>query len=233
MKKFKIQNLKFKTQESVIVLVSGGMDSAVTAAVAIKKFTPVFLHFNYGQRTFKKELWAFNKLKEFFKVQKSKVIDIPYLKEFGASSLLDEKIDIPLDSVKTSRIPSTYVPFRNTQLLSIAVSWAESLGISRIYYGANQVDSSGYPDCREDYLKAFNKLIKLGTKLESYIEITAPLIKMKKDEIVKLGLKLKVPFQYTWSCYKNTEIACGRCDSCRLRLKGFESAGIPDPVKYE
>ncbi|MDD5772974.1 MAG: 7-cyano-7-deazaguanine synthase QueC [bacterium] len=220
-------------KESAIVLVSGGMDSAVIAAIAIKKFTPIFLHFNYGQRTVKKELWSFNKLKEYYGVKQSKTVDIPYLKEIGASSLLDTKMEIPLDRAHTSKIPSTYVPFRNTQLLSIAVSWAESLGVHQVFYGANQVDSSGYPDCRENYLKAFNKLIKLGTKPESRIKITAPLIKMNKNEIVRMGIKLGVPFQYTWSCYKNTDRACGHCDSCKLRLKGFKSAGISDPIKYE
>lgn len=221
--------------ESAIVLVSGGMDSAVIAAIAIKKFTPIFLHFNYGQRTVKKELWSFNKLKEYFNVRLCKTVDIPHLKEFGASSLLDMKMDIPLDraEARNSKIPSTYVPFRNTQLLSIAVSWAESLGVHQIFYGANQVDSSGYPDCRENYLNAFNKLIKLGTRPDSKIKITAPLIKMNKDEIVRMGIKLDVPFQYTWSCYKNSRLACGHCDSCKLRLKGFKAAGILDPIRYE
>lgn len=219
--------------ESAIILVSGGMDSAVTAAVAIKKFVPIFLHFNYGQLTARKELWAFDKLKEYFNVRQSKTIDIAYLKEFGSSSLLVGAVhEPPLQTVRR-QIPFTYVPFRNTQLLAIAVAWAESLGAHHVFYGANQVDSSGYPDCRLNYLMAFNKLVKLGTKPDSKIKIVAPLIKMRKAEIVKLGIKLNVPFEYTWSCYKNSKLACGRCDSCRLRLKGFQTAGISDPIKYE
>ncbi|MFH1288951.1 MAG: 7-cyano-7-deazaguanine synthase QueC [bacterium] len=220
-------------RESAIILVSGGMDSAVTAAIAIKKFTPIFLHFNYGQRTVKKELLSFNKLKKYFNVQQSETIDIPYLKELCSSSLLENEDPSIFPVAHTSQIPSTYVPFRNTQLLAIAVSWAESLGVHHIFYGANHVDSSGYPDCRLNYLKAFNKLIELGTKPESKIKIDAPLIKMKKDGIVKLGIKLNVPFQHTWSCYKNSKLACGRCDSCRLRLKGFQVAGVSDLIKYE
>ena len=226
-----------------IVLVSGGMDSLVTAAIANLENTMAFLHLNYGQRTEQRELKAFNDIADFYSVKKRLVVDVKYLKEIGGSALTDEKIDVPTHIPhptpdtdirgQASNIPITYVPFRNAHLLSIAVSWAEVTGAKRIYIGAVEEDSSGYPDCREVFYKAFEKAIDAGTKPETKIEITTPLIHMKKSAIVKKGIELGAPFHLTWSCYKDNNIACGVCDSCRLRLKGFKEAGVTDPIKYE
>jgi 7-cyano-7-deazaguanine synthase len=234
-----------------IVLVSGGMDSLVTAAIANLENAMAFLHLNYGQRTEQRELKAFNDIADFYSVKKRLVVDVKYLKEIGGSALTDEKIEVPTHiphptpdtSIRgqASNIPITYVPFRNAHLLSIAVSWAEVMGAQKIYIGAVEEDSSGYPDCREVFYKAFEKAIDVGTKPETKIEIITPLIHMKKSAIVKKGIELGAPFHLTWSCYLppypphgggQGEVACGECDSCRLRLKGFREAGVADPIKY-
>ncbi|MBI3399257.1 MAG: 7-cyano-7-deazaguanine synthase QueC [Deltaproteobacteria bacterium] len=210
------------------------MDSLVTAAIANLENEVAFLHLNYGQRTEQRELKAFNDIADFYGVKKRLVVDVKYLKEIGGSALTDERIEVPPHIPHpTPHIPITYVPFRNAHLLSIAVSWAEVLGAKRIYIGAVEEDSSGYPDCREVFYKAFEKAIDAGTKPETKIEIVTPLIHMKKSAIVKKGVELGAPFHLTWSCYKNIDIACGECDSCRLRLKGFKEAGGVDPIKYE
>ncbi|MBI3753511.1 MAG: 7-cyano-7-deazaguanine synthase QueC [Deltaproteobacteria bacterium] len=228
-----------KTKPLAIVLVSGGMDSLVTAAIANLENEMAFLHLNYGQRTEARELKAFNDIADFYGVKKRLVVDVKYLKEIGGSALTDEKIAVPLQADNSailspqSAIPITYVPFRNAHLLSIAVSWAEVIGAKRIYIGAVEEDSSGYPDCREIFYKAFEKVMDAGTRPESKIEIATPLIRMKKSAIVKKGFELGAPFHLTWSCYKNNDIACGVCDSCRLRLKGFREAGIVDPIPYQ
>lgn len=230
-----------------IVLVSGGMDSLVTAAMANFENEIAFLHVNYGQRTETRELKAFNDIADFYNVKKRLVVDIKYLKEIGGSALTEERIEVPVSHPSPSPLPSgergrgegwqsaipiTYVPFRNAHLLSIAVSWAEVIGAKKIYIGAVEEDSSGYPDCREIFYRAFEKAIDAGTKPETKIEIITPLIHIKKSQIVKKGLELNAPFHLTWSCYKSETKACGKCDSCRLRLKGFKEAGAADSIEY-
>ena len=227
-------------KDLAVVLVSGGMDSCVTAAIANEKYRSAFLHVNYGQRTEARELLAFNEIADFYKAEKRLTVSLEHLKVIGGSSLTDESVPIPcVDTARSavqnlkSTIPSTYVPFRNAHLLSIATSWAEVIGARNIFIGAVEEDSSGYPDCRETFYQAFNKVIELGTKPETRVEIITPLIHMKKSEIVKKGMELGAPFHITWSCYQNSEKACGRCESCGLRLKGFREAGIKDPIQYE
>lgn len=223
-----------------VVLVSGGMDSCVTAAIADQDYNLALLHVNYGQRTEGRELRAFGEIADFYRASKRLVVNIEHLKIIGGSALTDENIPVP-DSAQasstvtshTSSIPSTYVPFRNAHLLAIAVSWAEVIGATKIFIGAVEEDSSGYPDCREVFYKAFNKVIETGTKPDTKIEVITPLIHLKKSEIVKKGVKLRAPLHLTWSCYKSSEKACGRCESCALRLKGFKEAGIKDPIEYE
>lgn len=223
--------------ELAIVLVSGGMDSCVTAAMANGKYRLAFLHVNYGQRTEERELRAFNEIADFYKAGKRLVVSLEHLKVIGGSALTDTSIPVPEivprpSSLAHAGIPSTYVPFRNAHLLSIATSWAEVIGATKIFIGAVEEDSSGYPDCRESFYQAFNKAIEMGTKPETRIEIVTPLIHMKKSEIVRKGLELGAPFQYTWSCYQASEKACGKCESCALRLKGFREAGVTDPIPY-
>lgn len=221
-----------------IVLVSGGMDSCVTAAVANKTHRLAFLHVNYGQRTEARELRAFNEIADHYQVGKRLTVSIEHLKVIGGSALTDQNIPIPklvprLSSLVPQSVPSTYVPFRNAHLLSIAVSWAEVIGATKIFIGAVEEDSSGYPDCREVFYQAFNKVIEVGTKPETRVEIVTPLIHLKKTTIVKNGMELGAPLHLTWSCYQNNERACGRCESCILRLKGFKGAGVDDPIPYE
>jgi 7-cyano-7-deazaguanine synthase len=227
-------------KDLAVVLVSGGMDSCVTAAIANEKYRSAFLHVNYGQRTEAREHLAFNEIADFYEAEKRLTVSLEHLKVIGGSSLTDESVPIPcVDSAQSaiqnmkSTIPSTYVPFRNAHLLSIATSWAEVIGARKIFIGAVEEDSSGYPDCRETFYQAFNKVIEMGTKPETRVEIITPLIHMKKSEIVKKGMELGAPFHITWSCYQNSEKACGRCESCALRLKGFREAGIKDPILYE
>ena len=215
-----------------VVLVSGGMDSCVTAAIANLHHEMAFLHVNYGQRTEERELKAFHDIGDYYGVQRRLVVDIGYLKAIGGSALTDEGLEIPTEGIDTTRIPITYVPFRNAHLLSIATSWAEVIGAGKIFIGAVEEDSSGYPDCRSSFYKAFQKAIDEGTRPETRIEIVTPLIRLKKWEIVKKGMELKAPFHLTWSCYRDGSLACGLCDSCRLRLKGFREAGFEDPLPY-
>jgi 7-cyano-7-deazaguanine synthase len=193
---------------------------------------------NYGQRTEARELKSFNDIAIFYKVEKRLVVSLEHLKVIGGSALTDTSIPVPElitqnSQLKTSSIPITYVPFRNAHLLSIATSWAEVIGATKIFIGAVEEDSSGYPDCRETFYRAFNKVIETGTKPETRIEIVTPLIHLKKSEIVRKGMELKAPFHFTWSCYQASEKACGKCESCALRLKGFREAGIQDPIPYE
>lgn len=216
--------------ELAIALVSGGMDSCVAAALAARDQELAMLHVSYGQRTQQRELRAFNEIAEHYGVGRTLVADIGYLREIGGSSLTDEGIQVEPADLGRGGIPSSYVPFRNTHFLAVAVSWAEVIGAAKIYIGAVEPDSSGYPDCREVYYDAFNKLIRVGTKPETHIEVVAPLIKMKKAEIIKLGVELGAPLHFTWSCYKNSDAPCGDCDSCALRARGFEEAGIADPI---
>ena len=226
------------TKELAIVLLSGGMDSCVTAAIANTEYRLAFLHVNYGQRTEARELRAFNELADFYKAEKQLSVSIEHLKVIGGSALTDTNIPVPEivprpSSLVSPGIPITYVPFRNAHLLSIATSWAEVIGARKIFIGAVEEDSSGYPDCRETFYQAFNKVIEMGTKPETRVEIVTPLIHMKKGEIVKRGVELGAPLRLTWSCYQNSEKACGRCESCALRLKGFKEAGVKDPIPYE
>lgn len=214
-----------------IALVSGGLDSCVAAAMAAISTTPAFLHVNYGQRTEARELAAFNAIADRYGATERLVADITYLKDMGGSALTDEKIEVPRSS-ETGGIPVTYVPFRNAHLLAIAVSWAEVMGAGEIYIGAVEEDRPGYPDCREEFFKAFGNAVALGTKAGTAIRIVTPLIRMNKAEIVRKGVELGAPLDLTWSCYRDSELACGVCDSCVLRLRGFESAGVRDPIPY-
>lgn len=219
-------------KELAIALVSGGMDSCVSAAIAVQDYDLALLHVNYGQRTEKRELQAFHAIAGYYHVKKKLVASVEYLKRIGGSSLTDDNIPVSMADLDSKNIPTSYVPFRNTHLLAIAVSWAEVIGASKIYIGAVEEDSSGYPDCRKEYYRAFNKLIEVGTKPETHIEVITPLIDMKKEEIVLKGIELGAPLHLTWSCYKNNDIACGVCDSCALRIKGFKKAGMKDPIEY-
>ena len=226
-------------KDLAIVLVSGGMDSCVTAAIANQQYQLAFLHVNYGQRTEARELRAFNDIADAYRVEKRLIISIEHLKVIGGSALTDTNIPVPETGAQSaignapSAIPSTYVPFRNAHLLAIATSWAEVINAKKIFIGAVEEDSSGYPDCREVFYQAFNKVIEMGTRPETRVEIITPLIHMKKTEIVTKGMELGSPLHLTWSCYQNSEKACGRCESCTLRLKGFNGAGIKDPIVYE
>lgn len=217
-----------------VVLVSGGLDSCVTAAVASEKgYSLSFLHINYGQLTEKRELKAFNDIADYYNVTERLVVDVLYFKQIKGSSLLDRNIEVEKGSFKRKTIPSTYVPFRNANLLSIATSWAEVIKAEKIFIGAVEEDSSGYPDCRKEFYEAFNNLLKVGINPENNIEVVTPLINLKKRDIVALGKKLNAPLNLTWSCYKNDEKACGECDSCFLRLRGFKEAGVDDEIVYE
>ncbi len=216
-----------------VCLVSGGLDSCVAAAVAAQDYELAFLHVNYGQRTEARELRAFHEIADFYKVKHRLVTEVPALKQIGGSALTDPNIAVPEDEPSPDRIPITYVPFRNAHFLAIAVSWGEVLGAKRIFIGASQVDFSGYPDCRASFFTAYNQVIKEGTRPETEILIETPLINLTKAEIVKLGQKLGAPLHLTWSCYQREDVACGRCESCLLRLKGFREAGLKDPIPYE
>ena len=219
-------------RELAIALVSGGMDSCVSAAIAKQKYDLALLHVNYGQRTEERELQAFNAIADHYQVKRRLIANVEYLKLIGGSSLTDENIPVSMADLNNKDIPTSYVPFRNTHLLAIAVSWAEVIDASKIFIGAVEEDSSGYPDCRKEYYQAFNNLIKVGTKPETHIEVVTPLIDMKKDEIVLKGIELSAPLHLTWSCYKSNDRACGECDSCALRIKGFKKAGIKDLIEY-
>ena len=217
-----------------IVLVSGGMDSAVTSAIAHEKsYRLAMLHVNYGQRTERRELRAFNDLADHYKVPHDRrmVCSIAHLTAIGGSSLTDPNLPVTPADLESTDIPTSYVPFRNAHLLSIAVSWAEVIRASRIFIGAVFEDSSGYPDCRPEYYAAFNEVIRLGTA-DGTIRIETPIIRMTKDDIVRRGTELGAPLNLTWSCYQREDIACGECDSCALRLRGFARAGLPDPIPY-
>lgn len=217
-----------------VILMSGGMDSAVCAALAIKDgYEPAGLHLNYGQKTQAKELEQFERQCAFYGIGKKLVVDVSHLRLIGGSSLTDDSMEVGKADLQSTVIPSSYVPFRNANILAIAVSWAEVLGAGRLYIGAVEEDSSGYPDTRREFFEAFEAMIDKGTKPETRIKIETPIIDMSKAEIVRLGSSLGVPFEMTWSCYKSSDKACGECDSCALRLRGFERAGITDPIPYE
>jgi 7-cyano-7-deazaguanine synthase len=192
-----------------------------------------FLHLNYGQKTEGREERAFKAIADFYSVEKRLVINAGYFRAMGGSSLTDRKIAVVKANLVRKGIPSSYVPFRNANILAMATSWAEVIGATRIYIGAVEEDSSGYPDCRESFFQAFNQAIREGTKPETQIEIITPLLHLSKKKIVQKALKLKAPLHLTWSCYQREDIACGVCDSCALRLRGFEQAGAKDPLAYD
>ncbi len=217
-----------------VVLASGGLDSTVTTAIAAQNYRLAMLHVNYGHRTERRELKAFRDVCDYYQVPSNlrMELDISHLKKIGGSSLTDEAIPVSKANLESTEIPTSYVPFRNANLLSIATSWAEVLGAERIFIGAVEEDSSGYPDCREAFFDAFNRVIELGTKPDTHIRIETPLIHLKKWEIVRRGLELKAPLELSWSCYQNETEACGECDSCALRLRAFQTLGIEDPIPY-
>ena len=214
-----------------IVLLSGGMDSCVCAALAARDHEAAALHVSYGQRTESRELRSFTAICERLRIRERLVVRNEALRAIGGSALTDETIAIPESHLLGRDIPVTYVPFRNAHFLAVAVSWAEVLGASKIYIGAVEQDSSGYPDCRPAYYRAFNEVIKAGTKAGG-IGVATPLIAMRKAEITRLGLELGAPFDLTWSCYSREDRACGVCDSCALRLRAFQEAGVSDPLPY-
>lgn len=219
--------------KKAIVLCSGGMDSCVTTAIANKNYSLALLHLNYGQLTEKRELKAFKDIAEFYNVNERLIIDIGFLKQIGGSSLTDRKMKLSENQdIDRDEVPDSYVPFRNANILSMAVSWAEVIGAEKIFVGAVEEDSSGYPDCRDVFFKAYNEMLDLGTKPSTKIVIETPLIHMTKSEIISLGTKLNAPLYLSWSCYQHEEKACGVCDSCQLRLRGFREAGLKDPIPY-
>jgi 7-cyano-7-deazaguanine synthase len=216
-----------------VCLVSGGMDSCVTAAIArIENDEIAFLHVSYGQRTEARERRAFAELADRFAVTRRLVVSIESLKAIGGSSLTDASLPVTKANLAALEIPTSYVPFRNAHLLAIATSWAETIQAGRIYIGAVAEDSSGYPDCRPEFYQAFQLAIDAGTKPETQIEIVTPVIDLSKSDIVRRGFELGAPLELTWSCYAAEDRACGRCDSCALRLRAFLQAGVPDPIPY-
>lgn len=216
-----------------VCLISGGMDSCVTAACARDEIGRLaFLHVSYGQRTEARERRAFEELADHYAAEQRLVVSLEHLAKIGGSSLTDPELAVAPANLAASSIPMSYVPFRNAHLLSIATSWAEVIGARFIYIGAVAEDSSGYPDCRPEFYEAFQRTVTLGTKPETQIEIVTPVIAMAKAEIIELGQKLKAPLELTWSCYRESEQACGNCDSCALRLRAFRAAGVVDPIPY-
>ncbi|MGI9054422.1 MAG: 7-cyano-7-deazaguanine synthase QueC [Pyrinomonadaceae bacterium] len=220
--------------QSAIILVSGGMDSCVTSAIARAENDEIaFLHISYGQRTERRERQAFKDIADFYNVKKRLDVSIEYLAKIGGSSLTDESIEVTEANLESKEIPKSYVPFRNANMLSIATAWAEVLKAEKIYIGAVAEDSSGYPDCRPEFYAAFEQAIETGTKPDTHIKIKTPIIDLSKAEIVKKGLELNAPLHLSWSCYRSETLACGTCDSCALRLRGFERAGEIDPIEYK
>jgi 7-cyano-7-deazaguanine synthase len=215
-----------------VVLTSGGMDSAVTLAVANEIYHLALLHLNYGQRTESREQQAFQDIAAYYGVDRTLVVDVGHFVQIGGSSLTDQRMSVSKANLENAGIPTSYVPFRNANILSIATSWAEVLGGSALFVGAVEEDSSGYPDCRREFYDAFERVIDLGTKPGAGIKIHTPLIHLQKHEIVRKGIELGVPFELTWSCYQSETLACGVCDSCAFRLRGFQQAGMEDPIAY-
>ncbi len=207
------------------------MDSCVCAALAAREYDAAAVHISYGQRTEERERNSFLAICERLKIRDKLVVRNEALRAIGGSALTDQQIAVPDSHTLGQGIPVTYVPFRNAHFLAVAVSWAEVLGAEKVYIGAVEPDSSGYPDCRPAYYQAFNQVVKAGTK-EGSIQIVTPLIAMRKLEIIRLGLELGAPFDLTWSCYSREDQACGVCDSCALRLRAFAAAGVRDPIPY-
>ena len=228
------------TDHKAVVLVSGGMDSCVCAAIARERHgtgNVALLHASYGQRTESREAQAFAAIADFYGIKQRLMVRLDYFRAIGGSALTDPNIAVPQLELGApgpdgGAIPVTYVPFRNAHFLSVAVSWAEAMGARAIYIGAVAEDSSGYPDCRPEYYQAFQDLVRTGTRPETRIEISTPVIALKKNEIIRRGIELGAPLHLTWSCYQNADAACGACDSCLLRLRAFAEAGLPDPLPY-
>jgi 7-cyano-7-deazaguanine synthase len=219
------------SKSRAVVLLSGGMDSCVCAALAARDHEAAAVHVSYGQRTEQRERQSFLAICERLKIRNKLIVRNEAFRAIGGSALTDPNIAVPESHALGPGIPVTYVPFRNAHFLAVAVSWAEVLGAEKVYIGAVEPDSSGYPDCRPAYYTAFNEVVKAGTK-EGRIQVVTPLIAMRKAEIVRLGLELGAPFDLTWSCYSREDEACGVCDSCVLRLRAFAAAGAKDPIPY-
>ena len=217
-----------------VVLASGGMDSCVLAALAAREHALAMLHASYGQRTEAREQQAFHAVADHYGVSPERrlVVSLAHLAAIGGSCLTDRSIDVPEGEPDREGIPVSYVPFRNANLLSAATSWAEVLGAAAIYFGAMEEDSSGYPDCRGSFIEAFERVIDEGTRPDTHIRLVAPLLHRSKGDVVRLGVELGAPFALTWSCYRREDVACGRCESCLLRLRGFREAGARDPIPY-
>jgi 7-cyano-7-deazaguanine synthase len=224
-------NMAKEATSRAVVLLSGGMDSSVCAALAVRDFDAAAVHISYGQRTEERERRAFLAICDRLGIHDKLVVQNEALRAIGGSALTDPGIAVPESAAIGRQIPVTYVPFRNAHFLAVAVSLAEVLGAEKVYIGAVEQDSSGYPDCRPAYYRAFNEVVKTGTK-DGRIEIVTPLIGLRKSEIVRLGLELGAPFDLTWSCYSREDRACGVCDSCVLRLRAFREAGVADPIPY-
>ncbi|MCZ6777375.1 MAG: 7-cyano-7-deazaguanine synthase QueC [Acidobacteria bacterium] len=216
----------------VVVLLSGGMDSCVAAAMARRKGSIACLHCSYGQHSAGRERSAFEAVAKALGASEQRILDMMHLGSMGGSALTDRTIAVPAADPDRREIPATYVPFRNAQFLAAAIAWAEVLGATRVVYGAVEEDGSGYPDCRESFVRAFNHLIEVGTRAGAGLQLDAPLLHCSKAEIVRLGVEMGAPFHLTWSCYKDEDVACGNCDSCALRRKGFREAGVRDPLPY-
>ena len=209
------------------------MDSCVTAAVAREENDEVaFLHVAYGQRTAERERQAFDEIADFYSIARRLVVSLDSLARIGGSSLTDSSIEVAPADLTSAEVPTSYVPFRNAHLLATAASWAEVIGARRVYIGAVAEDSSGYPDCRPEFYRAFQSAIDTGTRPETRVEICTPVIDLRKSEIIRRGLDLGAPLASTWSCYKGERLACGECDSCALRLRAFREAGVTDPIPY-
>jgi 7-cyano-7-deazaguanine synthase len=229
-----------QNKRKAVVLLSGGMDSCVSTAIARELHGAskiVLLHASYGQRTEGRERRAFDDIANFYGVRERFVVQLDHFRAIGGSALTDKNISVPQNELEApgphgSAIPVTYVPFRNAHFLSVAVSWAEAIGAGAIYIGAVAEDSSGYPDCRPEYYRVFQELIRVGTRQETQIEIVTPVITLRKNQIIRRGIELRAPLHLTWSCYQNEDTACGACDSCLLRLRAFAEAGVPDPIPY-
>ena len=230
-------------QRKAVVLLSGGMDSCVSTAVAREHHGErniALLHAEYGQRTQKRERRAFEEIADFYVVKERLVVNLDHFRAIGGSALTDRRIAVPENELGApglatgeTEIPVTYVPFRNAHFLSVGVSWAEAMGAGALYIGAVTEDSSGYPDCRPEYYQVFRELIRVGTRPETQIELITPVIGMRKSQIIRWGQELGAPLHLTWSCYQGEEAACGTCDSCLLRLRAFAELGVDDPIVYK
>lgn len=223
-------------RSKAVVLLSGGMDSCVTSAIARETHSLALLHASYGQRTERRERQAFDAIADYYSVRERLIVRLDHFAQIGGSALTDPAIAVPeRESARVGEgheIPVTYVPFRNAHFLSVAVSWAEVIGAHSVFIGAVAEDSSGYPDCRPEYYRVFQELVRVGTRPETRIEIVTPVIGLCKSEIIRRGLELHAPLDLTWSCYQGEDEACGACDSCLLRLRAFAEAGARDPIPY-